>query len=486
MKKPLISVIVLAVLAGGSCGAFLMVKNKNDAESQKQQEQIDGKHLFSFNADDIQTIVFECADGKYTVTHSEKKWSLDSGEFLLDQDYMQNICTYMSELTAEKDYGEATGENKTMYGLDSPNSITLSDGSSEYKIYVGSISPTGDFYYIMKDGINNVYTVPSLEGSVLKTSRMMLKSKDLIPYGDNELKEIIVKRDGKTAFDITFDPESYQWSLPDEYKNLTFDQTAVSPMTTSLTRLEAEEILEENLDNLSKYGFDKPVAEVIVKGLDGTEKTILISDYKADSNPYSYVLLKDSNQVETYYTSDLDFINYTPVNFLLDSISLANLYTIDSFEFVLGDISNSFEISMEDTKLSCNGEEINFTDVETSTLFQNFFNALASFTLTDADVSADPVLENPLLSAVFHNQDGTQTSLDLVKKDDENCYVFIDGKYDGAIASQKRLSGKNSIKEFYSSFCEKTGVISHEVTLQTETEELSEEAEQAENAETEE
>ena len=464
MKKPVIALIVLVLLAGGSCGAFLAVKNKNDAETKKQQEIIDENHLFSFNSDDIKTIVFQCADGTYSTTHSEKNWTLDGGEFLLDQDYMQNICTYISELTAEKNYGEATSENKSMYGLESPDSITLSDGNSEYKLYVGSISPTSDYYYVMKDGVNSVYTVPSLEGSVLKTSRMMLKSKDLIPYGDNEISEITVKRDGKTAFELSFDTEKRQWSLPDEYSNLTFDQTAVSAMTTTLTRLEAEEMLEENLENLSKYGFDKPVAEVTVKGTDGTEKTFLVSDHKSDSTSYSYVLLKDSNQVETYYTSDLSFINYNPIDFLLTSVPVSSIYNITSFDFILGEDSNSFEISMADSKLSCNGEEIDFTDVEISTMFQNFFTALSTVTITDVDVSAEPVLQNPLLSAVFNNEDGSSDSLDLVKCDDENCYVFVNGKYTGAVASQEKLSGKNSVKEFYDNFCEKTGISSHEVT----------------------
>ena len=247
MKKVIIAAVALLIVAGGSFGAFLVVKNRSDKETEKQVSELADNVLFSFDSDSITEINFDCPDGQYkAVINDDGDWKLDSGEFPLDQTYMDALLTLVSDFTAETNYGEADSSKKSMYGLETPSeTITLSDGTNNYKVYVGNISPTNDYYYVMVEGKNKVYTVDSIQGSVLKASRLMIKSKELVPYKDNEIKQITVKKDGKTVYDLTFDTETSTWSLPDEYSNLPFDQTAVTSMLTTVTRLEAQQLLDE-------------------------------------------------------------------------------------------------------------------------------------------------------------------------------------------------------------------------------------------------
>ena len=186
MKKVIIAAVALLIVAGGSFGAFLVVKNKSDKETEKQVSELADNVLFSFDSDSITEINFDCPDGQYkAVVNDDGDWKLDNREFSLDQTYMDALLTLVSDFTAETNYGEADSSKKSMYGLENPSeTITLSDGTNNYKIYVGNISPTNDYYYIMVEGKNKVYTVDSIQGSVLKASRLMIKSKDLIPYKD--------------------------------------------------------------------------------------------------------------------------------------------------------------------------------------------------------------------------------------------------------------------------------------------------------------
>lgn len=460
MKKVIIAMVALLVVAGGSFGAFLAVKNKSDKETQKQVSELADNVLFSFDDESITEITFDCPDGQYKAVREDDNWKLDGGEFTIDQTYITALLTLTSDFTAETNYGVADSSKKTMYGLENPpETITLSDGTDNYKIYVGNITPTNDYYYIMVDGKDKVYTVDSLHGSVLKASRMMLKAKDLIPYGDTEIQQITVKKDGKVAYDLTFDTETSKWSLPEEYSNLPFDQTAVSSMLTTLTRLEAEQMLDEYLEDLSRYGFDNPSAEVTIKGLDGTEKSFLISGKKDENRTYTYLLQKDSNQVQTYYISDLNFINYTPLRFMPDSVTSAGIYNVTGFEFTYGDIQDSFTLNMTDRQLEMNGETIDFENTETYTAFQNFYNAFSVLIFTDIDVEATPDNSEPLLTALYHVNDGTDLKIDFVDAGDNKCYVFKNDVYTGGIIDMSRIKGKNSVQTFYEIFCERAGII---------------------------
>lgn len=461
MKKVIISVVALLIVAGGSFGAFLAVKNKSDKETKQQASELADNVLFSFDDESIKEINFECSDGQYkAVVNDEGDWKLESGEFALDQTYIDALLTLVSDFTAETNYGEADSSKKSMYGLENPSeTITLSDGTNNYKIYVGNISPTNDYYYIMVEGKDKVYTVDSVHGSVLKASRLMIKSKELIPYKNNEIKQITVKKDGKTVYDLTFDTESSTWSLPKEYSNLPFDQTAVTSMLTTVTRLEAQQLLEENLDDLSKYGFDKPVAEVTVKGIDGTEQNILVSDKTDENKTYSYALIEDTNQVQMYYFSDLDFVDNKPIDFLPDSTTVATMYDVTGFDLTFGDINDSFTMDIANNILKVNGKEADIKNSENSTAFQNFYNALSILIFTETDVDASPDNSELLLSAVFHVNDGTDIKIDLVDAGNDKCYVFKDDVYTGGLIDMSRITGKTSVRSFYDTFFEIAGIL---------------------------
>jgi hypothetical protein len=110
MKKAIIALIVLILAAGGSVGAFLAVKNGKEKEKQQASKVLAENELFSFDPYSPTKIVFSKGDEVYEVEKHDDKWTLTSGEFAMDQDYCQLICTYFSDLTAETNYGEITDE----------------------------------------------------------------------------------------------------------------------------------------------------------------------------------------------------------------------------------------------------------------------------------------------------------------------------------------------------------------------------------------
>lgn len=450
MKKNVIALVVLLAAAGGSVGAYLAVKNKKDDETKQYQEQIADLNLFNFDVESINKIDFISSEGEYTAELIDSQWQLTSGDdFTLDQDYINLLCTYAGELTAETSYSG----NKADYGLDDANATTiiLSGGGQSYTLHIGNVSPTSDYYYVSVGDKSQIYAVSSLYGSEFSTDRLMLKAKDLVPYDDYEISEIIIKKNGEITCELKYDPEAYSWSLPEEYSGLTFDNTAVTSMVNSMTRLEAEQMLDENLEDLSKYGFDDPYAEITIKGLDGTERVITIGS-AYNGGTYTNVLIGDDNQVEAYYTADLSFADKTPFDFLADTVYNPSMYEITGLDLTFGGKEYNITVDTNESKGTFNGAEFDMNIMNVSTAFQNFYSSFTTVILSGIDINADPTLDEPLFTAVYHCSDGTDFTYQIVAGENENCYIFNDGKYTGMLLASSRLTGKNSVQSFLEKF----------------------------------
>ncbi len=447
MKKLIISIVILTVIAAGSLTAFFIVKNKHDSEVQAESSLTNEYDMFGFEADAITNAHFKCPDGEYSAVIDENSvWHLsDSDDFVISSTYVQNVCTYMASLTAEKDYGEADDEKKALYGLDDPVEITLSDGTSDYTIYVGDADPTNSYYYVMASGKDKIYAISNIYGSVLSTTRLMLKDTNLIPYGDSDMESIEVIRDGSTAYKLIYDPDKASWSMPDEYPLLSVDTTAVDAMITVLTRVTVLQFYDENLEDLSEYGFDEPDAELIVKGLDGTQRHVIFS-YYGNNDSITYGLFEDG-QVATFNAGDVDFIEDMPVEFLSENVYNKVEYDVLGIDISAGDSSMILSIDSETGKYEADGKS--FSDnTDAQTAYLNLYKSLNNIKIKSLDVSIKPTLSEPVLSITYNMRDGSEFKFDVCRGEDDDCYTFIDGKYTGAVVDYYAITGDNSPYSF--------------------------------------
>ena len=451
MKKPVIILVSAVVLAGGSVGAFLAVKNKSDKEASIAQSQKEDNILFSFNGDSVRQLEFDIDGDTYIAEKGDEEgsvWELSNrDDFALDQVYMQLICTYTSSLTAQNCYGTADDSKKAMYGLDTPTVIKITDDIRTYDLYIGDESPTGQQFYVMTGDKDKIYAIDSYKGTSLVPSRLTLKTKMLVPYNNSQISDIIIKPKGKEEFKLTYDQESQLWGMDKKYDMLTTDRTAISSMVANLVRLEAEDLLDENLADLDHYGFDDPDCEVIVNGIDGTQRSFRIKTNEEDPS-FSYVLINEDKQVETYYTSYLTFADTSPYDYIIQTVKGADMYNIKGFDIEMDGETTEFTIDTDTRVCTINGKEVDISNSEGYTLFQNFYDSFSMMSVEGLDTGAKPDDSEPSLNVVYHNNDGTDSTISITEEDGK-FYIFKDGKYTGAYAPAERFSGRTSIGEFF-------------------------------------
>lgn len=449
MKRTIIALIILAVLAGGSLTAFFAVKSRRDKEKAEESSVLSDYDLFRFDSDSINRITIESEGEEYIAELGDDgdggtAWKMaNTDDFSANQTYFQSICTYMSDLTAEKDYGEADDAKRAEYGLDDPVVITAEGGGEKYTVSVGDPSPTGDVYYVTVTGKTKIYAIDTLYGSVLKTSRTMMKSKDMIPYDDDEIARIRLSRGGKLIYDLRYDDSGKKWSLPAEYDRFTTDLTEITAMINLMTRVEAQNFFDESLEDYSKYGFDKPYAELVVDGLDGTERKLLYSHYGDDTNTYTYVLFEETGQVVQCYTGDVGFIEYDYPTFLIKTVCPYNINDITGFDVTYGGETTSFETQGDDS-VKMDGKEVNTIGDTAAGIFSKFYISLTAAEFTGLDMDAKPPEDAETLMAVkFRTADGGEKTFEFEKRDDKTCYVIEDGEYTGAYIDSENLDAKN-------------------------------------------
>ncbi|MCR5706863.1 MAG: DUF4340 domain-containing protein [Ruminococcus sp.] len=462
MKKGIIAVISLAAAAAVSAGAFFYVQNSDKKNKENKAKELAENQLFDIDPDAIGTIEIQSAEGSYKLRRDGEKWvnAPDSDNtFGVEQSKAKLICTTICDLEADTNYGDADKESKEKYGLDEPYVLTVSDGDRNYTLNIGDASPTGSYYYAMVEGRNKIYAVQSAEINSLITTRFDLIDSKLIPYSAEEMSGISVKRDGKTVYELTLDPAKGLWTLPEKYKLLTVNQTRPSTMVTVLTRLSAEQILEENCTDLAKYGLDKPYAELTVSGTDGKSHTLVMSRYGRDASKMTHILIKDTGLLALYYTSDLDFIDYDIFDIIMQNVESANMFNISEFSFDCAEASDTFTVSEGAVGAECRGTAIDLSKAEIKNIFTSFYNSFSYISINAADIEAAPVLADPVLTARYVLNSGEESKVDLVSTGEgSDCYVFVNGKYTGTKTSSDFISGNDSMMSSYKTLCELSGL----------------------------
>lgn len=488
MKKPIIALCTLTVIAGLSVGAFLYVKNKDDKKVQQETEKKNDNVLFSLNAENINKIVIENSEGKYTLEPDNELWAVTEcpGEkFPLNQTGIQALRTTFSILTADNSYGEITDEKKTMYGLDgSPYKLTVFD-SEAHTMYIGSQSPTKDYYYVTVDGKANIYAVNSSDiGDLLLTENNM-RATDMLFAKEKDIVGLKLEKNGETAYDLSLDTSTNKWSMNGKLSDITVDQTAVTSLLNYMTRIYAASLLENHLEDLGKYGFDDPEAVLTVRTKAGTEEKLLFGKPNPGSD-LTPALLTNTSQAANFYTADIYFNDYTSLDFINNVVEGANLFSINGFEFTAPGCADSFTVNFTEKTGECRGTKLDFENASLHSLFESFFNTFSYIVISDIDVDAEPELKDAVITAKYSFNDRADKELALVEAGDNKAYIFIDGKYTGLLTELTMLSGNKSVSGTYKAMCDQAGLepqgnISN-TSEEEESEETSDEAETTEEA----
>lgn len=458
MKRNLKLVIVLVVLVVAAVASLVAVNVVSSSKDRKAAKEAAELVLISQNSDDIKSIDITDSDGEdYQFSLSDSDWVLTNRDDVnLSSSFCNSLCLYYGDLKATKKITDKA-DDLSIYGLDKPVKLTVSDSEKSSTIYIGKATSTNEAFYVMKEGSDAVFTMDYSTAYVLSNPSMSMKNTYLTyEWSDDDYTYYKVTKQGKTIIEL--DRSSGIWEIKSPVKH-EINSTSTLTILSNIARYEldgyGEKITEEQY---SEYGFDNPYYTVEIKNNEGKDMTILIGksidSYTDKEVP---ILYKDDNQ--------LAYISYENIYFVergTEEYTSLNLISLKNEDITGGEIKLDSNFEVQDIKfegtystennsfdnVKIDGKDIDTSVSNVSSLYSDFIYSILNMEADSVDAYADP--QNTADETITLDlTDGSSIKLDFATKDDNTYYVFKDGEYTGLIARRKALTKENGVIDYY-------------------------------------
>jgi hypothetical protein len=187
---------------------------------------------------DIQRYTFSVAGEQTTVELMEVKVKDEQGNETTEMQYRlvnepdkelnDNISTALVQAAALVCVNiiEESPTDLAQYGIDynSYFEVTLIDGTS-YKVYFGNVIDVTFNVYVMREGVDKVYTISDTSFGMLTIYREYLLSEVIFPGNASSLTSFSLYKKGELEFSIEPD-EFIKWKLVEPLSAKTYVQTA--------------------------------------------------------------------------------------------------------------------------------------------------------------------------------------------------------------------------------------------------------------------
>ena len=454
------NLIVLVMVLGLLAGAYFYLANRS--ESTEQETQNEKVTILSFDKNDIARIELKSVNGELTFNKVEKEveeekdgekqkvkktmWEVDyPHEIELKQVNVDDIAYTFANLTAERVIEEETPEDLSPYGLDEPQAVgkaTLEDGSEKI-LYLGSKTPAGNTYYLMVEGDPRVFEVWMNHGDHLLYTLADVRDKSL-PEVDTQVVTylLIDKKDGRPIEIKVNDEQSEEqaqyglglWQMSKPYNEpMGVDGQAFGDLLQNLGTFSIEEFIEDDAQDLSKYGLDDPSFEFRMEDRESTLHLIFGDEYDEDK---IYFKTADSDSVYGMKKSRIETLLEIKSFKLVEKFAyIVNIDNVDKVEiegkgksFTLSLSRETVEAENEDeedeviTTYMANGEEVE------EKAFKKAYQSIIGITV-DAELAKE-LKENPEVKTTFYLNKGPnrEVHVNYVPYDNDFYAVFRGGK----------------------------------------------------------
>lgn len=455
MKKKQRNIFALVVVLAVLVGAYFYVSNR----PKEQVETNETIEICKVPKDDIVKMVLESRDGT-TLTFEKKddKWTVDYPyPVVLDQTSVDDIAYSFASLYAERIIDEDP-EDLSVYGLDKPAVVAkafLKDGTQKV-LYLGNKTPAGNTYYLMAEGDPKVYSVWMNHGEHFSYKLSDVRERDLIEIKTQELTYLKITKKGKPTIEIERNDEQSEeepqfslsvWKMVQPYKEprgVASDkfQTVLDGIS-SLTNNAIKEFIEDNPQDLSKYGLDDPVAELIVKDSENTLHLYFGKD--TDDGKSVYFKTADSKSVYTMDRSKIEFLDTKPFDIVDKFAFIVNINDVDKIIIEGRGKTNVLTLTRQTKKAEKEGEEdevittyrVDGKEVDEEA-FKDFYQVLIGITV-DAEIDKEIEEKNAEVKTTFFLNKGStrEAYVSYVPYDDDFYAVFRNGNAEFVVARRR-------------------------------------------------
>lgn len=264
------------------------------------------------------------------------------------------------------------------------------------------------------------------------------EEKDSISFESTSIELFTTTTDNILRMDLTVDDESFSFTRSGEKwilvgrEDVKLKNSSVDYLCSELASVYAKQCVDEKGENLSIYGFDKPLATYKITMADGSTKTYLLGNRDIITGQY-YFKLADTSPVYTLYPTKGDAIykkcdEYKDSNIIdidMSSLSSVNMRsTRFNLELVLEKSGDSYVWNMKQPmNRRTDNEQVN----------KNLISKLSYITIIEfvderSEKYVHSGVNNPEAVLTLTDETGATQTLYVGKQVDLNRYVKTNGR----------------------------------------------------------
>jgi hypothetical protein len=439
--------IILVVVAALLVGAYFFISSRKTTDNNTDNTSNIVK-LSDYTSDEIESVTLENAEGTFVIVKKDDKWTLSTPtDIVADSSVLSSIVINSSSISVDK-LIEGDAKDLSLYGLDKPNVVVTvkPKEGDEIVIDIGNKTPTNSGYYVKLHNENNVYILSSYSGDKLYTDKNGLRTTSLYTITADKINKFSLERNGENVFAAELDNNTSTWNMLQPIKG-SVNPSAISPMLEAFTGVTVKEFVEDNTNNLSAYGLDKPLYTIEFSTTDSGSYKISLGKEKSKGSEM-YALISGYDEVFTIDSSAFTFLD-KPIEEIAEVFAyIVNIQNVKAIDLTMDGKTTNMTIdcyvdadgktNTDKDKFTVNGIDASGKNEDGKQPFRNFYQALIGVSLDKVDPDANPTLTNPEITINYTLKEGSM-KVEYVSKDDKYYYVFRNGEYAGLLTKKNKV-----------------------------------------------
>ena len=257
--------LIIAIICLAAAAVLYLLVVKLSQKSEEADSSDDALVISSVDSDQITAISYE-KDGKsLSFMKEDGTWyDAEDKSFPVDQDSLTTMTNALGAVSATRKLDSP--EDLSEYGLDSPVltvRYTASDGK-EAEFTVGDTNDAAGGSYLKISGDDAVYLVASDFADTFNSDIYQLADMESFPTITSDSITDINVKSGSHTLEIKNDSDGGRTVLENGEEKENCASSSVTQFINTVTGITFKSHVEYNCKDLSKYGLDKPAADISV------------------------------------------------------------------------------------------------------------------------------------------------------------------------------------------------------------------------------
>lgn len=462
MKRQLIIILTLILMVGVTLGTYLLVRNHTEKKQEESAQEQADLQLVNVHSSDIIGIALHTPDGDYTASLDESgSWVMENEtDFKINTYYLNSIAGTLCTLTATENIGAATAETKAQYALEDPTRITLTTEAETYTICTGKQTATGEYFYVMIEGREDIYLVESDYSDYLQPSKNSIKDIYIQSDKNSPICSISLEKDGEIVYKLHL-KEDDTWEMTEPLKTDYVNVNAISSLQTNILQLIVDKFGDENVteDQYAEYGFDDPAYTFTFEQESGQVTTIYAKEYNPDSTEMVECLQKETGQIFYCAANYISLLQAETESYLSNTICDLNVSTVSDISIFFEGETMEITIDEENGQYTVDDVDVDALGTEAVTALENFYNAITNLEAEELVMDATIPKIQPAISITYALKDGGTEVIELIEKGDSAYYALRNGTYTGFVLNKHQFTGRVAIYELFDRLKEAVGIM---------------------------